>query len=132
LRIAVDLTAHRPVYEQIIERVERAVASGELKSGDQLPTVRQLAGELRVNFNTVARAYRMLDAQGIISTQHGRGTFILGAGTARKRRQLRRKQLDALMEEFLEGAARLGFSSKQLSERVTQKLKTAEKERTKK
>ena len=65
-----------PIYTQIVEQIRGMVANGELRAGIQLPTVRELAAELRVNFNTVARAYRMLDEAGLISTQRGRGTFI--------------------------------------------------------
>ncbi|MGH2581966.1 MAG: GntR family transcriptional regulator [Anaerolineales bacterium] len=132
MRIAVDLTARRPVYLQIIEQVKRAVASGELKASDQLPTVRQLAADLRVNFNTVARAYRMLDEEGIISTQHGRGTYILGPGSARDAKRLKRQQLASLVEHFVEEAEKLGFSHKELNERITEEIKSLEKEKGKK
>jgi GntR family transcriptional regulator len=60
-----------------MSQVKHAVASSAMAPGDQLPTVRQLAADLRVNFNTVACAYRQLDEEGIISTQRGRGSYIL-------------------------------------------------------
>ena len=66
-----------PIYLQIAEQFEQRIADGELKPGDQLPTVRELANELEVNFNTVARAYRILDDSGSISTQQGRGTYVI-------------------------------------------------------
>ncbi len=75
--IQLDFRSHTPIYTQIVEQVKQQVISGVLKPEDQLPTVRALALELRVNFNTVARAYRLLDEAGIISTQQGRGTYIL-------------------------------------------------------
>ncbi len=74
--ISLDFRSGQPIYVQIIEQIRQMVAAGELKPGDQLPTVRQLATDLRVNFNTVARAYRLLDEAGLISTQQGRGTYI--------------------------------------------------------
>jgi GntR family transcriptional regulator len=77
MKIDVDLTDHVPIYIQLMNQVKHMIATGELQPGDQLPTVRQLAADLRINFNTVARAYRLLDEESIISTQHGRGTFIL-------------------------------------------------------
>lgn len=110
----VDLTKHYPAYAQILEQVKRAIATGELKQGDQLPTVRQLAADLRVNFNTVARAYRLLDEEGIISTQHGRGTYILGPTNARDTKRLRQKELALLVEYFVEEAEKLGFTPKDL------------------
>ena len=60
----VEFTTHVPIYIQLSEQVKHAIASGELKPGDQLPTVRQLAADLRVNFNTIARAYRALEQTG--------------------------------------------------------------------
>ncbi len=76
MNIQLDFRSGQPIYLQIVEQIRKLVAGGELKQGDQLPTVRQLATELRVNFNTVARAYRLLDEAGLISTQQGRGTYI--------------------------------------------------------
>ncbi len=74
ISIAIDFRSDAPIYLQIAEQIRRKVVCGELKQGDQLPTVRQLAADLRVNWNTVARAYRVLDKTGLISTQRGRGT----------------------------------------------------------
>ena len=68
LSIRLDFRSQVPIYTQIVEQIRLRVASGQLRPGDQLPTVRQLATELRVNFNTVARAYRQLDEAGLIST----------------------------------------------------------------
>ena len=60
MRITLDFHSKAPIYTQIVEQVEKLVGAGELKPGDQLPTVRELAADLRINFNTVARAYRLL------------------------------------------------------------------------
>jgi GntR family transcriptional regulator len=114
MKFVVDLTRHYPAYAQILEQVKHAIATGELKPGDQLPTVRQLAADLRVNFNTVARAYRLLDEEGVISTQHGRGTYILGPTTARDTKRLRQKELAQLTEYFVQEAEKLGFSPKEV------------------
>lgn len=84
------------------------VANGELVQGDQLPTVRQLATDLRVNFNTVARAYRLLDQAGLISTQHGRGTYIWESPSKETMEQLRQQSLEGLTRRYLNEAARLG------------------------
>lgn len=112
MKIHVDLTTHHPVYLQIVEQVRSALDAGQLHAGDKLPTVRQLANELEVNFNTVARAYRLLDKKGIISTQRGRGTFISGQAK-RDPESLRRQQLSVLAEHFLHEAERLGFAPTQ-------------------
>jgi GntR family transcriptional regulator len=106
--IQLDFRSGVPIYTQIVEQVKGQVVGGELKPGDQLPTVRALALELRVNFNTVARAYRLLDEAGIISTQQGRGTYILEVPPPEQTEKLRRQALEALTRDYLHEAIRLG------------------------
>ena len=106
--IHLDFRSGVPIYTQIVEQVKQKVVSGELKPGDQLPTVRALALELRVNFNTVARAYRLLDEAGIISTQQGRGTYILDVPPPERTDKLRQQALSALTRDYLHEALRLG------------------------
>ncbi|MGD8553648.1 MAG: GntR family transcriptional regulator [Anaerolineales bacterium] len=104
-----DFRSHVPIYVQIVERVEHLIATGVIEPGDQLPTVRQLAAELRVNFNTIARAYRILDENGVISTQQGRGTFVLEPPPPEQASNLRREAIEALTRAYLIEAARMGF-----------------------
>jgi GntR family transcriptional regulator len=118
MNIHLDLRSDIPIYIQIVEQVRQLVAGGQLKPGDQLPTVRALASDLRVNFNTVARAYRLLDEAGIISTQQGRGTYILDEPLPEITEHLRGASLDALARRFLEEASRLGFSNEQAIEHL--------------
>jgi GntR family transcriptional regulator len=94
-----------------VEQVQQRVAEGELKPGDQLPTVRALASELRVNFNTVARSYRLLDEAGVISTQQGRGTYILEMPPPEVTERLRSESLQALARRYLSEAKRLGYNA---------------------
>jgi len=108
MKIQIDFRSGQPIYTQIIEQIRQLVASGELQQGDQLPTVRQLATELRVNFNTVARAYRLLDESGLISTQQGRGTYIWETPSEETVQRLRRESLESLTRRFLAEASRLG------------------------
>lgn len=75
-QLKLDMSSGVPVYRQIIDAVLAGIASGALRAGDQLPTVRQLAVDLSINPNTVVRAYRELEIRGILSTQQGTGTFI--------------------------------------------------------
>ena len=110
LPIALDHRSGVPIYVQIVEQVRQRVSTGELHPGDQLPTVRQLATELRVNFNTVARAYRMLDEAGLISTQQGRGTYIWEGPTEETIQQLKKKSLEELARNYLNETFRLGYS----------------------
>jgi GntR family transcriptional regulator len=107
--LELDFRSHVPIYIQIVDRVKHLVATGALQPGDQLPTVRQLAADLRVNFNTVARAYRILDEAGVISTQQGRGTFVLEPLPPEQARRLRQAALDALTRSYLSNAHKLGF-----------------------
>ena len=112
MQIEIDLTSKVPIYVQIIDQVKHMIATGELSPDDQLPTVRQLATDLRVNFNTIARAYRMLDEEGLISTQHGRGTYILPIPSERNGELLRQQDLDWLTRHYLNEVAQLGYSAK--------------------
>jgi GntR family transcriptional regulator len=95
-----------------------------LKPGDQLPTVRALASELRVNFNTVARAYRILDEARIISTQQGRGTYITEIPPPEVTEKLRKDSLSELTHRFIVEAYRLGFSEREVSQMVRDSLKS--------
>jgi GntR family transcriptional regulator len=72
----IDLQAGKPVYLQLADQVRNAAASGRLRPGDSLPALRPLAEELRINRNTIAKAYAELEGQGIIETIHGKGFFL--------------------------------------------------------
>jgi GntR family transcriptional regulator len=80
--LTVDPRSGVPIYLQVIEQVKRSVALGVLASGEQLPTVKQLALDLTINPNTVAKAYRELERDGVIQTAPGRGSFVKSNGTA--------------------------------------------------
>jgi GntR family transcriptional regulator len=123
LMLHIDFRSGLPIYTQIVNQVQTQVAGGILKPGDQLPTVRALAEELRVNFNTVARAYRILDEARIISTQQGRGTFITEIPPPKVTEKLRRESLQALTDRFITEAMRLEFSSEEIREMIENQLK---------
>jgi GntR family transcriptional regulator len=116
MNLEIDFRSGIPIYLQIVERIKEMIASGRLRPGDQLPTVRTQALELRVNFNTIARAYRILDESGIISTQQGRGTYILEMPPPEVTESIRRKALEALTHRFLADAKRLKASPEELTE----------------
>jgi GntR family transcriptional regulator len=105
--LSLDFRGKTPIVVQIGRQVTALVDRGRLRPGDQLPTVRALASELGVNFNTVARAYRRLDAAGVISTQHGRGTYVLDRRRRRRRRSAAR--LRGLAQRYLDDAEGAGF-----------------------
>ncbi len=110
--IELDFRSHFPIYFQIVDQIQRRIDAGELKPGDQLPTVRKLADELSVNFNTVARAYRRLDEAGSISTQQGRGTYVIEPGDSG------RTTLEEIARRFAAQAHRLGYEPEEVARTV--------------
>jgi GntR family transcriptional regulator len=102
-----------PFYRQIIDQIRYGIVAGKLKVGDQLPTVRALAVELKVNLNTVSKAYRELEIQNVLETQQGTGTFI-GSVKLEISDEERQKKLRDISTEFLNIAASYGLSSEDL------------------
>jgi GntR family transcriptional regulator len=123
LLLQIDFRSGLPIYTQIVNQIQAQVVGGVLRPGDQLPTVRALAEELRVNFNTVARAYRILDEARIISTQQGRGTYITDVPPPNVTEKLRKESLEALTQRFLTEATRLDFSKTEISQMIKEQLK---------
>ena len=122
--IQINFRSGIPIYIQIMDQIRQMVATGDLKPGDQLPTVRQLAIDLQVNWNTVARAYRLLDEAGLISTQQGRGTYIWEAPTEETSRRLRLHGLESLTRRYLADAARMEFSPGDIAEAIVRNIRT--------
>src|SRR6516225_8072958 len=108
-----DLHSGVPVYRQLIDQVMAGVASGALAPGDQLPTVRQVAVDLAINLNTVARAYRELEIRGFLETQQGTGTFISRQKVKRDEVE-RQRRLNQLVSEFMARAGATGFTVQEL------------------
>lgn len=121
-KIRVDFRSNEPLYLQIARQIEQLVAQGDLKLGDQLPTVRELATELRINFNTVSRSYKMLDEARIISTQRGRGTYIWEEPQQEDLQNLRQQSLQELCRRCIEDAYRMGFQAEQITQVFRQQL----------
>jgi GntR family transcriptional regulator len=115
MEFVLDMATGVPVYRQIIDQVMRCLASGFLKPGDQLPTVRQLAVDLAVNPNTVVRAYKELELRGVLDTQHGTGTFITQRKMKRNDAE-RQRQLSQLVRDFVARAGSAGFTLMELEE----------------
>jgi GntR family transcriptional regulator len=104
-----DPKAGTPFYRQIIDQIKFGIASGNLKIGEQLPTVRSLAVDLKVNLNTVAKAYKELEIQNILETQQGTGTFISEIEIQISAREKNQK-LQEICNEFSTIAFSYGFS----------------------
>ncbi len=109
-KIKIDFRSSEPLYLQIARQIEQLVVKGDLKLGDQLPTVRALATELRINFNTVGRAYRLLDETRLISTQRGRGTYIWEEPTEEMIKLLSHKSLEEAARSYIRQVNHLGYS----------------------
>lgn len=112
-----DQASGVPVYRQIIDQVSAGVASGALRPGDQLPTVRQVSVDLAINPNTVMRAYRELEIRGALETQQGTGTFI-GRQKPKLDGAERQRQLSQLAADCIARAGAAGFSTEELLEQL--------------
>lgn len=117
-----------PVYRQIIDQVLGGMASGALRGGEQLPTVRQVAVDLAINPNTVVRAYRELEIRGVIETQQGTGTFISHKRIKQDDVE-RQRQLSQLIGEFLSRAGAAGFTVEDLLEQLHDLSRDSDKKR---
>lgn len=118
-----DPSSGVPFYRQIIDQVLLAVGDGRLKPGTQLPTVRQLAVDLSVNLNTVAKAYREMEIRGIVQTQQGTGTFVAARAGAKSREK--RKALQDLLDRLIANAEALGVPMEDLVEALVERAEQA-------
>ncbi|MEE8191891.1 MAG: GntR family transcriptional regulator [Gemmatimonadales bacterium] len=120
MEFSIDPKSGVPFYRQIIERVKFGIAGGRLAPGDQLPTVRRLAADLSVNPNTVIRAYREMEIEGVLDTQQGSGTFV-----SDRRPEIddleRRRMLDQILTELLARASGYGFTVDEVLEGLHQR-----------
>ena len=120
MQITVDPDARLPVYRQIVSQLRRAIAVGEISPGDSLPPVRQLAEDVGVNFNTVAKAYRTLAAEGLVATHQGRGVRVI----VREKPQINEGEVSVALERFLSEMMLAGMSDAQIIGLVRQALET--------
>jgi GntR family transcriptional regulator len=123
--LEVNITSPVPVYQQIMDQVRRLVGDGTLSPGAPLPSVRQLAAELAVNPNTVAKAYQLLELEGTIRTLKRRGAFV-GETSAAKAAIARNRRLDEVVDRVVEEAERLGVSGEEVVRAFTERLGRSE------
>ena len=114
----VDSRSPTPIYAQLDRAIRAAIATGALEPGAQLPTVRQLAVDLAVNANTVARVYAQLEKEGILETRRGVGTFVREVPTPQVAQARRERELRELIRKFVGDAALLGFTLPELIEQL--------------
>ncbi len=113
INFVLDSKAGIPYYRQIIDQIKFGIASGKLLAGEQLPTVRGLAVELKVNLNTVSKAYKELEIQKILETQQGTGTFINKTDQVVSNKE-RSQKLNMVIQDFLTIAYSYGFTKEEI------------------
>jgi len=120
--LKIDPASSVPIYIQIEDRLHAQIAAGQLQPGEQLPTIRELAADIRVNLNTVARAYFELDREGVISTQRGKGTFVTGVLDQEQIEKKRQQLLHSIIESTMEEAHRLGYSPEEIKKAYQEEM----------
>lgn len=120
--LRIDPLSPDPIFEQVVFQVKVAVARGDLSANDRLPSVRELAKDLAINPNTVARAYEQLEGQGVIVRKQGAGCFVTG-NTSALRADQRKKKIDELMHRTVTEAFHLGLDADDLRAALERRLK---------
>lgn len=122
----VDTTSNVPPWVQLSQRIAYLISSGYFKPGDQLPTVRALASDVSLNFNTVNKAYLNLSNDGYLESIRGKGVFVrnLDADLGREYTQ----EVDRMLDDFISGCRDLGMSLDDINQRVSRKIKQLKKE----
>jgi GntR family transcriptional regulator len=115
-----------PLYAQLERSIRAAIAAGRLAEGDRLPTVRQMAVDLRINANTVARVFAELERAGVVETRRGVGTFVKGRGVDSGSPATRGRRLEALADRYLADAAALGASAQEAVAQLIERAGRAE------
>ena len=117
--VTIDARDKTPIYAQLERGLRAAMATSRLRPGDQLPTVRQLAVELQINANTVARVYAELERAGIIETRRGVGSFISATAEQARPPREHEKRLRAFVTRILAEAASAGFSADEIADALS-------------
>lgn len=119
--MSLDFEQKVPIYIQIMNLIKRDIVTKTLKSGDKLPSVREMAAELKVNPNTLQRAYQELEREGITYTQRGMGTFVMEDEEVIT--ELKKEMSKEIINNFLVGMKSIGFSAKEILKIVEEKVK---------
>lgn len=124
MEFAIDSKSGVPLYRQVIEQVKVGISRGRLSPGEQLPTVRQLSVDLSINPNTVIRAYRELEIEGVLETYQGSGTFVSSKKPDIDRLE-RQRMLDQILTNMLARASTYGFTIEEVIEGLRQRKEEA-------
>ncbi len=117
IKFIIDYSSGTPIYRQIIDQIRFGIASGQLQLGEQLPTVRALAVELKVNLNTISKAYKELEIKNVLATQQGSGTFINQVDHVLQPKE-RESKLKEICTQFSAVALGYGFRIEELIEEL--------------
>ncbi len=118
----IDARHPTPLYHQLERSIRFAIATGKLRAGDQLPTVRQMAVDLRINANTVAKVYAELERAGVVETRRGVGTFVSAQRVGVARKADRERELCEIEDRLLDEAAGLGYTPQEVVEHLRGRL----------
>ncbi len=126
--LQINFKSGKPVYLQVVDQIKAAAASGTLQSGESLPSIRPLAEELRVNRNTIAKAYTELESQGVIETIPGKGCFVRPNNSPLKK-DVRRKLLSEELDQVIVQAHHLQVAPAEFLDLVRERLTALEEKR---
>ena len=118
----IDSHHSKPVYQQLIDQIKFAVASGRLRCGEKLPSIRDVAVQARINRNTVAKVYSELEREGVVYSRPGQGCFVSDRGSTLSQ-EAQKERLREKLDEVLAQARLFGFSQIQLQELIDNRLK---------
>jgi len=121
--VEVDPDDPTPLYAQLDRGIRIAIATGKMKPGDKLPTVRQLAVQLKINANTVARVYLALERESVLETKRGVGTFVSAGSIAQAQAPHRERQLQSVIDRFLTEAATIGYTPREAARVLSRRVK---------
>lgn len=117
MHIILNHSSMVPIYEQLMEQIKSDIIQSELKEGEALPSVRTLAGELRISALTVKKAYDKLEEEGFVTTVHGKGTYV-SASDKQLALEARRKAIEDDFDKVIDRAISMGMSKEEISEVV--------------
>ncbi|QXM06581.1 GntR family transcriptional regulator [Crassaminicella indica] len=112
-----------PIYLQIIEKIKKEITLGKLKKGEKIPSVRSMASELKVNVNTIQRAYQELEREGVTFTQRGKGSFV--TEDEKMLNKIKEDMANELIKSFVEGMKELGYGNEGIVKSINEYMKEA-------
>jgi GntR family transcriptional regulator len=130
LLIVISYSNPEPIFRQIISQIKTAITTGDLNAGEKLPSIREMAGELKVSVITVKRAYSELEAEGLITTRAGLGSFVAEVDQEQIRKKLR-QEFSATLSEMIATAVAHEISGKELQQLLEELLKKENQEKGK-